>query len=119
MAVAGSFQSMKIKWLITVSILTVALQITPATFGQDADEPGKGGPRHHEERFANLSADERAKLKAAGQKAMQDPAVQAAQEKARQATNEFRDALHASMLKADPSIQPILDKMPKDERHEH
>ena len=59
------------------------------------------------------------KLKAAGQKAMQDPAVQAAQEKARQATNEFRDALHASMLKADPSIQPILDKMPKDERHEH
>jgi hypothetical protein len=56
---------MKIKSLITMSILTVALQITPVTFGQDADEPGKGGPRYHEERFANLSADEREKLKAA------------------------------------------------------
>jgi hypothetical protein len=50
---------------------------------------------------------------------MQDPAVQTAQEKMRQADNEFRDALHASMLKADPSIQPILDKMPKGEGHEH
>jgi hypothetical protein len=110
---------MKMKSLITMSILTVALQIAPVTFGQDADESGKGGPRHHEERFANLSADESEKLKAAHQKAMQDPVVQAAHEKMRQADSEFRDALHASMLKADPSIQPILDKMPKGERHEH
>jgi len=50
---------------------------------------------------------------------MQDPAMQAAQEKMRQADRQFRDALHASMLKADPSIQPILDKIPKGERHEH
>jgi hypothetical protein len=107
------------KSLLTMSILAAALQIVLITFGQDENEPGKGGPRHHEERLANLSPEEREKLKAAGQKAMQDPVVQAAQEKARQATNEFRDALHASMLKADPSLQPILDKMPKDERHEH
>ena len=104
---------------MTMSILAAALQIKPISFGQDANEPGKGGPRHQEERFANLSADEREKLKAARQKAMQDPMVQAAQEKRRQADKEFHDALHASMLKADPSIQPILDKMPKGERHEH
>ena len=107
------------KSLMTMSILAAALQIMPISFGQDANEPGKGGPRHQEERFANLSADEREKLKAARQKAMQDPLVQAAQEKRRQADKEFHDALHASMLKADPSIQPILDKMPKGERHEH
>jgi len=107
------------KSLMTMSILAAALQITPISFGQDANEPGKGGPRHQEERFANLSADEREKLKAARQKAMQDPMVQAAQEKRRQADKEFHDALHASMFKADPSIQPILDKMPKGERHEH
>ena len=107
------------KSLMTMSILAAALQTTPISFGQDANEPGKGGPRHQEERFANLSADEREKLKAARQKAMQDPLVQAAQEKRRQADKEFHDALHASMLKADPSIQPILDKMPKGERHEH
>jgi hypothetical protein len=110
---------MKMKSLITMSILTVALQITPIAFGQDADEPGKGGPRHHEERFANLSPDEREKLKAAHEKAMQDPVVQAAREKMRQADNEFHNALHASMLKADPSLQPILDRMPKGEPHEH
>ena len=107
------------KSLMTMSILAAALQIKPISFGQDANEPGKGGPRHQEERFANLSADEREKLKAARQKAMQDPMVQAAQEKRRQADKEFHDALHASMFKADPSIQPILDKMPKGERHEH
>ena len=107
------------KSLMTMSILAAALQIKPISFGQDANEPGKGGPRHQEERFANLSADEREKLKAARQKAMQDPVVQAAQEKRRQADKEFHDALHASMFKADPSIQPILDKMPKGERHEH
>jgi hypothetical protein len=43
---------------------------------------------------------------------MQDPAVQAAHEKMRQAHKEFRDAMHAAMLKADPSIQPILSKIP-------
>jgi uncharacterized protein YbaA (DUF1428 family) len=110
---------MKMKSLMTMSILAAALQTAPITFGQDANEAGKGGSRHHEERFANLSADEREKLKAAREKAMQDPGVQAAHEKRRQADKEFRDALHASMLKADPSIQPILDKMPKGERHEH
>jgi hypothetical protein len=110
---------MKMKALMTMSILASALQITPITFGQDANEPGKGGPRHHEERFANLAPDEREKLEAAHEKAMQDPVVQAAQEKMRQADKEFHDALHASMLKADPSLQPILDKMPKGEPHEH
>jgi hypothetical protein len=107
------------KLLMTMSIWAAAFQIAPITFGQDANEPGEGGPRHHQERLANLSADEREKLKAAHQKAMQDPVVQAAQDKMRQADKEFRDALHASMLKADPSLQPILDKMSKDERHEH
>ena len=110
---------MKMKSLMTMPILAAALQITPISFGQDANEPGKGGPRHQEERFANLSADEREKLKSAREKAMQDPLVQAAREKMRQADKEFRDALHASMLKIDPSIQPILDKVPKGERHEH
>ena len=64
-------------------------------------------------RFASLPADERQKLKAAHEKAMQDPAVRAAHDKMRQAHREFRNAMHAGMLQADPSIQPILDEMPK------
>lgn len=111
--------SMRVKSVITVSILAAALQIGPLVLSQDSNEQGQSWKLHLQDRFANLSADEREKLKAARQKAMQDPLVQAAQEKRRQADKEFRDTLHASMLKADPSIQPILDKMPKGERHEH
>jgi hypothetical protein len=44
---------------------------------------------------------------------MQDPAVRAAQVRMRQAHREFRDAMRASMLKADPNIQPVLNKIPE------
>jgi Spy/CpxP family protein refolding chaperone len=104
---------MKIKLLLMISILALALQSNPAAFGQDTDQPGNG--RHGGrwgQRMANLSPQDRQKLEAAQQKAMQDPAVQAASEKMKQARKEFRDAMRAAMLKADPSIQPILDKMP-------
>jgi hypothetical protein len=47
---------------------------------------------------------------------MQEPSVQAAREKMRQAHKEFRDAMHGAMLKADPSIQPILNKIPTPNR---
>ena len=70
------------------------------------------GSRRWEQRLANLSQEERQKLQSARQKAMQDPAVQAAHDKMRQAHKEFRDAMRTAMLKADPSIQPILSKIP-------
>jgi tripartite-type tricarboxylate transporter receptor subunit TctC len=62
--------------------------------------------------LANLSPDERAKLRAAHQQAMADPAVQAARDRQRQAAREFRELKRQRMLQADPTIQPILDKMP-------
>jgi len=101
---------MNIKSLITMSILATALQFTPVVFGQD-DEQGQRG-RRWEQRLATLSPEERQKLQTARQTAMQDPSVQAARDKMRQAHKEFRDAMHAAMLKADPSIQPILNKIP-------
>jgi hypothetical protein len=109
---------MKIKSLLTISILGAAIQSAPVAVSQDSDGPGKGWRHNHEGRFANLSPEERQKLEAARQTAMQDPAVQAAHEKMRQARKDFEDAMHAAMLKADPSIQPILDKMPKHEKPE-
>ena len=109
---------MKIKSLMTMSILGAAMQLAPVALGQPSDQPGKGWRHNHDEHFVNLSPEERQKVEAAHQKAMQDPAVQAAHEKMRQARKEFHDAMHAAMLKADPSIQPILDKMPKREKPE-
>jgi Spy/CpxP family protein refolding chaperone len=102
---------MKLKLAVTMSILAAALQLAPAVFSQD-QERGQRGKRW-EQRLAGLSPEERQKIQAARQKAMQDPAVQASREKMRQAHKEFRDAMHAAMLKADPSIQPVLDKIPK------
>jgi hypothetical protein len=42
---------------------------------------------------------------------MADPAVRAAQERLKQARREFRELMRPAMLRADPSIQAVLDKM--------
>jgi hypothetical protein len=105
---------MKMKLLISMSILGMALQFTPVARAQD-EEQGRRG-RRWEQSLANLSPEERQKVQAARRKAMQEPSVQAAREKMRQAHKEFRDAMHGAMLKADPSIQPILNKIPAPNR---
>jgi hypothetical protein len=104
---------MRIKSLITMSVLIGVLPLSPVVFGQGANNsaPGRGG--RWQQRLANLSPEEREKLKAARQKAMQDPSVQAAHEKMRQAREEFVTAMRSAMLKADPTIQPVLDKIPR------
>ncbi len=80
--------------------------------------------RHDEEEknpgFAKLNEADRAKLMAAREKAMNDPAVQAADElrkkagtpeERRASIEQFHKAMRAAMLKADPSLAPILDEM--------
>ena len=109
---------MKIKSLIGISILAAALQLSPILFAQGTNEGASGRGDRWQNRTVNLSADEREKLKAARQKAMQDPGVQAAHEKMRQARKEFMDSMRTAMLKADPSIQSVLDKIPKAGRGE-
>ena len=103
------------KSLITMSILAAAMQFSPSVSGHDKDE--SDGKQNHggrwEHRLVNLSPEEREKLKAVHEEAIQDPAVQAAREKMKSARREFHNSMHAAMLKADPSIQSVLDKMPK------
>jgi hypothetical protein len=105
---------MKMKLLMTMSILGMALQFTPVARGQN-EEQGKRG-RRWEQRLANLSTEERQKVQAARRKAIQEPSVQAAREKMHQARKEFHEAMRAAMLKADSSIQPILNKIPAPNR---
>ena len=99
-------------------MIAAVAQLAPVLDGEDTKAQGEGWRRHRNERFANLPADERQKLQAAHRIAMQDPAINAAHEKLRQVHKEFRDAMRTAMLKADPTIQPILDKMPKGNRNE-
>lgn len=86
-------------------------------------EKGRGerrwdGPR--EGGFGDLTGPERQQLLAAREKAKSDPAVQAAEklkeqaatpEDRKAASEEYRKAMHAALLKADPALGPLLEKM--------
>jgi hypothetical protein len=63
--------------------------------------------------MGNLTPEERQKVMNARKSAMQDPSVSSARQKLQAAQKEFHEALDAAMLKADPSLKPVLDKMPK------
>jgi len=70
--------------------------------------------------FANLSEGDRQKLMAAREKAKDDPAVLAAEELKKNAKTpeerhaameQFHKAMKAALLKADPTLGPILDQL--------
>jgi Spy/CpxP family protein refolding chaperone len=103
----------KLNFLL-VPVLVGFFQFAPNLGAQPpdrADRPFRQFQNERRARFANLTDDERARLRNAHQKAMADPALQAARERLRQARREFRELLRPALLKADPSIQPILDKL--------
>jgi Spy/CpxP family protein refolding chaperone len=106
----------KLNFLLVPALACVS-QFAPSLAAQPpdrSDKPFRPFQNERRARFANLTDDERARLRDAHQKAMTDPAVQAARERLRQARREFREVLRPAMLKADPSIQPILDKLRPD-----
>lgn len=97
---------------LLVPTLAAALQFAPTVLAQSPpDKPARPLQMERRARWANLTEEERSKLKAAHQKAMADPAVRAARDRLKQARREFRELLRPALLKADPSIQPILEKM--------
>ena len=59
----------------------------------------------------NLTEDERQKLTSAREKAENDVAVQAAEEKRREASEEYRKVLREAMIKDDPSVAALMEKM--------
>ncbi|MDP9291615.1 MAG: hypothetical protein M3O82_04535 [Verrucomicrobiota bacterium] len=73
--------------------------------------PGRDGVRSGHKLLADLGPADREKLKAARENAMKDPKVQAAFEDMRATAKESHETLHAALLKVDPSLQPILDKL--------
>jgi hypothetical protein len=102
---------------LLVPILAGVLQSAPSVLAQQpADRSFRPFQNERRARWANLSEEERAKLRAAHQQAMTDPAVQAARDRLRQARREFREVMRPAMLKADPSIQPILEKLRAERR---
>ena len=103
---------MKTKSLLTMFAAAAALQFAPLAAAQESDASDHPRRGRYAKMLANLSPDERARVRAAHHQAMADPAVQAAKERQIQAAREFRDLKRARMLQADPTLQPILDKLP-------
>jgi len=64
-----------------------------------------------ESKFLKLSMEEQLQLRAAQLKAAEDPELKAALEKRKQVLEEFRLVFRASLIKADPKIGPILEKI--------
>ena len=58
-----------------------------------------------------LTPEEQGKLRAARKAAMQDPAVKAAEATRATDKKSYRAALKTAMLKTDPSVGPILEKL--------
>ncbi len=61
--------------------------------------------------LSDLSDDERTRLHSAHQTALHDPNLAASRARYMDARKEFRDKLRNALLKADPSVQPILEKI--------
>jgi Spy/CpxP family protein refolding chaperone len=105
---------MRMKSLLIISILAAALQIAPIAYTQGGGGRQRGGGAGGGGgQMGNLTPEERQKVMNARKSAMQDPSVSSARQKLQAAQKEFHEALDAAMLKADPSLKPILDKMPK------
>jgi hypothetical protein len=92
--------------------LVAMLRVAPFAFAQELDGSDlRREVREREERVNKLSVEEQLKLRAAQRRAAEDPAVKAALEKRNKAIQEFRAALRAGMIRSDPSVQSILDKV--------
>lgn len=103
---------MRLNAFVLSLVLFALVQINPFTYAQTTDGSDlRREVRERDERINKLSTDDQLKLRAAEQKAAEDPAVKAALEKRNKAIQEFRAALRASMIKADPTVAPILEKV--------
>jgi len=98
--------------LLLLSTLMVVAQVPSPTGPQEVDGSElQREVRERQERISKLSVEDQLKMRAAQQKAVEDPVVKAALEKRNQAIMEFRAALQASMIQSDPSLAPILEKV--------
>lgn len=93
-------------------LLAIFLAVFPAAHAQEIDGSDlRREQQQREERIGKLTTDEQLKVRAAQRSAAKDPEVQAALQKRNEAIREFREALRASMIKADPTVEAILVKL--------
>lgn len=103
---------MKFSLCLFAAVCAAASQVSSIAVAQEVD--GSEISKLLTERdvkINKLTVEEQLKLRAAQKKAAEDPEVKAALAKRDQAIEEFRAALHKSMVTADPSLQDILTRI--------
>ena len=93
-------------------IFAAGLQLSTTASAQPQSGHVRANGRPVREAWAKLTSDERTKLRGAHRSAVADPNVQAARERMQAARKQYHDSMRAALLKADPSVQPILEKLP-------
>ncbi len=104
------------------AILKAQSETETAPASQEPASQGcKAGRRHHHGKYlAGLSEAERQQLKAAMKQIKEDPQLVSARQSLKEAQTkeakqaarqEMRKVRHDLLLKADPSLQPVLDKI--------
>jgi len=101
---------------MTRQIVFITLSVGLLQADALAQTPRMRGAR--QARLMNLSGEERARLQSAHLAALRDPALRQSRERFHQAKREYRDKLRDALLKADPSVQPILEKVRRQRREE-
>lgn len=102
--------------------MRAAMLAADPTLGPALDkiEAARDRAKETRERFRSLTPEQRQQLKAARQKAKDDPAVQAARQKLRAAegaearraaAREMRETMKTAMLKSDPSLASLLEQL--------
>jgi len=104
--------AMKLHLCVAGTLLIAATLFLPLVSGQEIDGSEIDKQLVGREQMINkLTIEDQLKLRAAQQKAVEDPAVKEALAKRNQAIEEFRKAVHDAMVKADPKMEAILQKI--------
>ena len=96
---------------LCLSGILVAVTAALAPFATAQEKTDENPPTETAPQVNRLNVEEQLKLRAAQQKALEDPELQAAIAKRNQAVEAFRAALHKSMVKGDPAMEAILAKI--------
>ena len=97
--------------------LLVAILLATVVSGSGFGQPPQGSDLKRIP-FSRLSLEEQARLRSAHDRAMRDPALIQSRARYEEARKEFRDRLRDALLKADPSVQPILEKARRQRHHD-
>ncbi len=96
---------------VAASVLAISLFVPRAAAQTDNITAGEQMAAPNPAPVNKLTIEDQLKLRAAQHKAAEDPKVKAALQKRNEAIENFRKALHDSMVKIDPKMEAILQKV--------